>query len=289
MVLRKNLANLVFTILLLNVLGVLLSVNFSITYAQDNANNTRSNITNANNTAVRNSNAGNANGISNQNANTNVNGDTSQNSNTNSNSNNEISQRAEIRKDKLANSNWYFFIVTVMFGVLLIPFMLIIFRAIKYSSATYRSPLGLPDGSLRAVLAYTLVTFLGFYILASILSVSEFKPPDFLLGIIATVIGFYFGSRTGEERGNTVPVVGNIQGIVVDKNNTPVTGASVDLLQYNGKKLTQITDVSGKCKFDNILIGDYEIQASLTGHQPSDKQKVKVKAGETLNIDLKLK
>src|SRR5206468_4118593 len=105
---------------------------------------------------------------------------------------------ADDRKDNLAKAWWFVILVTLMFGALLFPFAMTITRAIRFSPSTFRSPLGLPEGSLRAMLAYTLVVFLGFYIYASILSFSDFPPPQFLIGIVATVIGFYFGSRTGE-------------------------------------------------------------------------------------------
>ena len=60
----------------------------------------------------------------------------------------------------------------IFFG-LLIGFAATIMRVILRSKSSFRSPLGLPDGSLRAVLAFLLVAFLGFYVYANVLSLSQ--------------------------------------------------------------------------------------------------------------------
>ncbi|MDQ3800744.1 MAG: carboxypeptidase-like regulatory domain-containing protein [Acidobacteriota bacterium] len=270
--------------------------------AQDNANNTNVNAGNANANNTNRGNANNTNGNTNgnrngnaNNTNTNTNGNGSAGGNTgsnqgnNNNSNSAVNEREEKRRDTLAESYVFKGFTYLIFGVLLIPFIYIIYRSIKYSSATYRSPLGLPDGSVRAILAYILVAFIGFYILASVLSLSEFKPPEFLVGIVATVIGFYFGSRTGEDKNAGARTGGVVQGTVTDKTGAPAGGASVDLSQKDGKKITQKADANGKYKFDNVAAGDYELQASLEGHTPSDVAKVKATTGanQTHNLSLK--
>lgn len=267
----------------------LLLVNVYVVNAQDNTNSTNGNTGNANVNANRNNDA-----------NTNTNANANQNGNVNGNTNRAGSGASEspsptpcsgmeCRRDGLAKSGWFIFTIILLFALLLGPFAWIIIRAVKYSSATYRSPLGLPEGSLRAMLAYTLVAFVGFYILASILSFSAFEPPPFLLGIVATVIGFYFGSRTGEDKGAGTRTVGIVQGDVTDKTAAPAGGANVELSQSGGKKLTQKADANGKYKFDNVSAGDYDIQASLTPHMPSDLAKVKVTAGATQTVNLTLK
>ena len=141
------------------------------------------------------------------------------------------------------------------------------------------------------MLAFLLVAFLGFYVYASVLSLSDFKLPEALLGIIATVIGFYFGSRSveGAGAGARSEQTGSVDGSVLDNNGTPAGGATVDLSQAGVKKLTQPADLSGKFKFDNVPIGDYEIQASKSGHTPSDSAKAKVTTGRTQTVNLKLK
>jgi Carboxypeptidase regulatory-like domain len=258
--------------------------------AQDNTN-TNGNTANTNASANRNANANanhNANANANTNANTNTNASQNGNANTNANanSNRSVSEREEARRDKLVETNWFYVIVIAMFAVVMVPFAWTIVRAVRFSHASY-GPLGLPDGSLRAMLAYTLVAFLGFYIMASILSISEFGPPQFLLGIVATVIGFYFGSRSAE--GSSTPKTGVVEGTVFDKNGVAAAQASVELSpESSGKKLSQTADASGKYKFDNVPAGDYNIQASLTGNAPSAPKKIKVTAGEPQTVDLKL-
>jgi len=129
----------------------------------------------------------------------------------------------------------------------------------------------------------------GFYILASILSFSDFKPPDFLLGVVATVIGFYFGSRSGEDKAaGALAKTGIVQGIVTDQNGAAVAKATVDLFQSGVKKDTETTDDKGNYKFDKVPAGDYEVQASAEGHEPSSLTKVALKAGATQSVNLKL-
>jgi len=162
-------------------------------------------------------------------------------------------------------------------------------RVILRSKSSFRSPLGLPDGSLRAVLAFLLVAFLGFYVYASVLSLTPFNVPESLLGIIGTVIGFYFGSRSTDAAGATAGRTGSVEGTVVDSSNSPAVGATIELSQGTTKKFTQTADLNGKYDFDNVPIGDYEIQASKSGSTPSDSAKVKVAAGGTQTVNLKLK
>lgn len=192
---------------------------------------------------------------------------------------------------KLLESNWYPFVISLLFGVLLLGFAATIARVILRSKSSFRSPLGLPEGSLRAMLAFMLVAFLGFYVYASVLSLSDFKLPEALLGIIATVIGFYFGSRSVEGAGAVArsEQTGSIDGSVIDNSGTPAGGATVDLSQAGVKKFTQAAELSGKFKFDNVPIGEYDIQASKSGHNPSDPAKVKVTTGRTQTVNLKLK
>ena len=192
-------------------------------------------------------------------------------------------------KAKLVESTWYPLVITAIFGGLLIGFAATIMRVILRSKSSFRSPLGLPDGSLRAVLAFLLVAFLGFYVYASVLSLTPFNLPESLLGIIATVIGFYFGSRSTEGAGTTAGQTGSVQGAVVDSSGSPAAGATVELSQGTNKKFTHAADLNGKFDFDNVPTGDYNIQASLTGHAPSDSAKVKVAAGGTQTVSLKLK
>ncbi len=194
----------------------------------------------------------------------------------------------EARKEKLINSNWYYFIVTVMFLGLLFPFGITIARSIRFSRSTYNSPLGLPVGSFRAILAYTLVAFLGFYILTSVLSVSQFAPPDFLLGIVATVVGFYFGSRTGEEAGMDSRA-GTVRGIVHVGTN-PARGALVKFKRDDGTEpFSRITDVDGRFELRGAKPGKYKVSAALTGSPPSETVDITVAEGSDHEIKIVIK
>jgi hypothetical protein len=279
---------------------VLLLVGASAAHAQNISDGANSNNGNQNVNANRNTNGNvnanaNGNGNSNRNGNTNTNTNTNagQNANGNGNSNQETpaALRPEIRRDNLVNSGWYFPLMTFLFAALLIPFAMVIYRAIRFSKSTFNSPLGLPDGSLRAILAYTLVVFLGFYVYASIVSFSDFKPPEFLMGIVATVIGFYFGSRNNDvsSRGAGAPAQnGVVGGAVKDNTGTATQDATVVLTQEDGKKLTAKTNEAGKFEIKNVPAGEHSIQAAKAEHQ-SDQTKVTVKAGERQTVTLTLK
>ena len=272
-----------YRLLLVLVIGLLLINAYGVN-AQTNSNNTNTSNVNA---AANNNTNGNAN------SNTNTNNTTNQNANDlkgGTDQNAKPSPPPADFREKLIGSYWYPLVVSLLFGALLLGFAATIIRVILRSKSSFRSPLGLPEGSLRAMLAFLLVAFLGFYVYASILSLSDFKLPEALLGIIGTVIGFYFGSRSGEEKGaGTAAGTGTVAGTVVDNAGTPAPGATIELSQGTTKKFTHTADLSGKFEFDNVPIGDYDIQASLAGHTPSDSAKVKVTAGGTQTLNLKLK
>ena len=195
----------------------------------------------------------------------------------------------DVQREKLIATTWYPVVVSLLFGALVIGFAGTIARVILRSRSSFRSPLGMPDGSLRAMLAFMLVAFLGFYVYASILSLSDFRLPDSLLGIIATVVGFYFGSRASEGAGAASGQSGAVDGTVVDNTGAPAGGATVELSKAGAKTLTKKADASGKFKFDDVATGDYEIKASLAGHTASDPLPVKVTPGATQTVSLKLK
>lgn len=261
--------------------------------AQDNANGANSNNVNQNVNANRNANTnnnGNINSNTNRNSNTNTNTNTGQNSNSNQTSDASAKAASEAQKPqgRFVDGGWYPILITALFAAVLIPFGAVITRAIRFSKATFSSPLGLPEGSLRAIIAYLLVAFLGFYVYASVLSLTDFKPPEYLLGIVATVIGFYFGSRTNEDRGATVARTGTVQGNVKDKSGTTAAGATVELSQAGAPKHTQTADTSGNFVFSNIPVGTYDIEATLAGHGPNAPAKVTVATGAPQSVSLKL-
>lgn len=281
-------------------------------------------------------------------------------------------RKQEARRDQLVQYNGFYFLVFILFISMLIPFIWAVVMGTSGSASTGNRPLGLPVGSFRAILAYSLVVYLGFYVLTSILSVSQFTPPDFLSGIVATVIGFYFGSRSGDEgeasqktgtvrgivrrdanhpaqgatvkftrsadgtepysrisdldgrfelRGTApgkykvkasltgytfdepeitvaegsdheveiVPKLATVQGRVTNPDGTPASGAKVALLLGGVEKLSAKTGADGKYKIERVEAADYDVQASLAPHNPSDKKDAKVTPGGQLTVDLALK
>ncbi|MBU4260572.1 MAG: carboxypeptidase-like regulatory domain-containing protein [Proteobacteria bacterium] len=195
----------------------------------------------------------------------------------------------EARRNQLANSNWYYILVSCMFLCVLGPFVLAIYRGTSGSHTTGHRPLGLPVGSFRSILAYSLVAYLGFFVLTSILSVSQFAPPDFLLGIVATVIGFYFGSRAGDE-GEASQKTGTVLGIVRYGTN-PARGASVKFKRSadGTEPYSRISDLEGRFVLKGAAPGKYKVCASLTGSSPSDEQEISVAEGSDHEIEILIK
>lgn len=197
-------------------------------------------------------------------------------------------EQAEQRRANLVTYYWYYWLVTAMFLAVLVPFVLAIYRGTSGSRSTDNRPLGLPVGSFRSILAYSLVAYLGFYILTSILSVSYFAPPDFLLGIVATVIGFYFGSRSGDE-GEASSKTGAVRGLVRQGAN-PARGAMVRFKREDGTEpYSRISDVNGRFELTGAKPGKYKVKASLTGSPPSDEQDVSIADGSDHEIEIVIK
>lgn len=196
------------------------------------------------------------------------------------------------RQNDLVSNWWYFFLIVVAFSLMLGAFVGTIVRAILRSRATFRSPLGMPVGSFRAIIAYTLVAFLGFYVMTSLLTVSRFAPPDFLLGIVATVIGFYFGSRTGEE-GGVDEKAGTVRGIVrkdTPVSGAPVSGASVKFKRDDGTEpYSRITDVDGGFVLQGAKAGKYKVSATVTGSTTSGQLDVNITEGSDQEIEIVIK
>lgn len=176
----------------------------------------------------------------------------------------------EIRQNSLSQSWWYRVAVLVLFALLLVVFGYTIYRVIRYSRSSFRNAGGFPVGSFRAILAFTLVAYLGFYILASILSITNFPPPDSLLGIVATVIGFYFGSRSTEEGSAEAGPAGLVRGLV-NAGPNPARGALVKFKREDGTEpYIRITDVEGRFAPVHAKPGKYTVRAEVTGLTPGE-------------------
>src|SRR5690242_8658977 len=81
----------------------------------------------------------------------------------------------EIRQNSLSQSWWFRAAVILLFGLVVGIFVYTLYRVIRFSRSSFRNPLGFPVGSFRAMLAFTLVAFLSFYVMTSVLSISEFS------------------------------------------------------------------------------------------------------------------
>jgi hypothetical protein len=145
----------------------------------------------------------------------------------------------------------------------------------------------LPVGSFRAILAYTLVLFLGLYILVSLLAVTSFPPPEFLLGIVATVVGFYFGSRTGDEGGAIDTRVGTVRGIV-RRGSNPAVGAVVKLRVISDKSepYSRITDIDGRFSVNGVKAEKYKVIAEVKSPPGTGDQDVTVTEGSDHEIEI---
>lgn len=201
-------------------------------------------------------------------------------------------EHEEARREKLAGSTWYYFLVTLSFlAILVVPFVLAVYRGITRLPGTGNGPLGLPVGSMRSILAYSLVVYLGFHVLTSVLSISLFAPPDYLLGLAATVIGFYFGSRSVTEPTLQSPMQTNtLWGTVTKPDGSPAPLAHVVLFQGGVKTFERVADGDGEYRVDKVANGEYEVEASLAPHTPSVRSKVKLNSGgQPKRIDLRLR
>jgi hypothetical protein len=195
---------------------------------------------------------------------------------------------AEVRRNNVVNGWWYYPLVILAFLGLFGSFTFVLVRGILFSRATFRTATGLPVGSFRAILAYTLVLFLGLYVLVSLLVVSNFPPPEFLLGIVATVIGFYFGSRSGEE-GALDTRAGTVRGIV-RKGSNPVSGAQVKFRAAdNTEPYSRITDIDGRFELRAAKPGKYKVIAEIKTPPAIGEQEVTVSEGSDQEIEIAIK
>jgi hypothetical protein len=210
----------------------------------------------------------------------------------------------EERRQVIAQSNWFYALVTLLFAAIVVPFSFGIVATVWRGSAgasAMGQPLGLPEGTVRAVLAFLLVAYLGFYVLASVLSVSEFKPPEFLSGIVATVIGFYFGTRSNGPSGATTTTAGTITsattvstgrvaGTVVDSTGAPVAKATVMLSDAARPTIPAAmveTAVDGSYMLEAIEPGAYTLVARR-GDVVSESVSVAVEANRTARLEVAL-
>ena len=186
--------------------------------------------------------------------------------------------KSENKYGDLAKAIWsvaYKLLIGGLLIFLLVNSNLTINHVIRFSRSSFRNALGFPVGSFRALLAYTLVAYLGIYVVASVVGISDIKPPDSILGIVATVIGFYFGTRSGDEGEGSGPA-GTVRG-VVRVGDKPARGATVKFKRVdNGTEpYTRVTTIEGNFEPVRAKPGKYTVSATLTGLPPA-----------TVNIDV---
>jgi hypothetical protein len=81
--------------------------------------------------------------------------------------------------------------------VIALIFFLTITGSACSSANWYKHPLGLPAGSVRALIALLFVVMI---LLLSAKSTGDqnYEPPSWIMGIVGTIIGFYFGDRKSQ-------------------------------------------------------------------------------------------
>lgn len=207
---------------------------------------------------------------------------------------------ADARRIVMTTSTWFYLLVTLLFASIVLPFSIAIVASVYRggNGAAPGQPLGLPSGTVRAVLAFLLVAYLGFYVLSSVLSATEFKPPEFMIGMIATVVGFYFGTRTDgvtrqqPENGNQPPApgpapTGRIAGDVIDSGGAAVGGATVTLSK-NGNAVNMVqADAKGAFAFEAVDPDTFDLVAK-SGNLQSSPASVAVVANQTAQVQLRL-
>jgi len=128
---------------------------------------------------------------------------------------------------------------------------------------------------------------------------------SFVAPVMALVLAMAFAQWTRAED-KPAAAAGTIEVSVLDKDGKPVEGATVRVTApHQGAakaepkaadetpkaKATPVaegkTGADGKAKLENVPAGDYNLSANLKG-QGQARQKVSVKAGETLSVELKL-
>jgi Carboxypeptidase regulatory-like domain len=103
---------------------------------------------------------------------------------------------------------------------------------------------------------------------------------------VATVFGLGLSIGPTLAASSTIPGTGAVAGAVTAPQ--PFTAAHVYLYNSEKRVTFMVYTAGGKYQAINLYPGDYEVRAARRG-LASDPQKITVKAGETLNLDLALK
>src|SRR3954466_7755051 len=133
---------------------------------------------------------------------------------------------------------------------------------------------------------------------------------SFVAPVMALVLAMAFSQMIRAED-KPATAGGTVEVTVQDKDGKPVEGATVRVTEGkaggNKAKTAKLADApaagekparpapiaesktgaDGKAKLENVPAGDYNLAANLKG-QGSARQKITVKAGETVSVELKL-
>jgi hypothetical protein len=81
---------------------------------------------------------------------------------------------------------------------------------------------------------------------------------------------------------------GAISGTVVDNQNQPLPGATVEAISQSGLTLRTVTDEKGRFRFPRVLLGTYKITASISGFIPAEVKDVAVALGKEVTVTFTL-
>lgn len=81
---------------------------------------------------------------------------------------------------------------------------------------------------------------------------------------------------------------GAITGQVLDNQNLPLPGATVEAKSKSGLVLRTLTDANGRFRFPRLPIGLYDVEASLSGFQAARVTDLKVDLGKELTVNFTL-
>jgi len=131
---------------------------------------------------------------------------------------------------------------------------------------------------------------------------------SFVAPVMALVLAMAFSQMIRAED-KPATATGTVEVTVQDKDGKPVEGATVRVTVTNksAKGAAKLADTpapaekpahpapvaeaktgaDGKAKLENVPAGDYNLAANLKG-QGSARQKITVKAGESVSVELKL-
>lgn len=81
---------------------------------------------------------------------------------------------------------------------------------------------------------------------------------------------------------------GQLEGVVKDSRNRRLNGATVIVFLDNDATAQETTSNGGKYKFDRLIVGDHDVEASHNSFRP-DRKTVRVRKDQTAHQNFKLR